>query len=258
MNPQLAPLVQLQALDLRGTEIQDQRKKIPILIQQAEQSLTQAMDSLQQATQVADRSLKARRDLEHELETQEQHISKLKGRVTEIKKNTEYQAHLFEIQVAEKKKGEIEEQILLLMEQAEKEQEAVKAAQERVNAAKKLHADETQQIEALDAKLAEELKELDGRRAEAVQHVEKALLARYTKLKSTRKDLAVVRVISGTCSGCRLQLAPQLVAEVKRSLELHTCTFCNRILYYEEDATEESQAVSEELNQPSEGVSEKV
>ena len=254
MNSQLAPLVQLQALDLRGTEIQEQRKKTPELLQQAEQALKQVTDALEKAKASADASQKARRECEQNLETHEQQMSKLKGRVTEIKKNTEYQAHLFEIQVAEKKKGEIEEQILLLMEQVEKDQEAVKAAQEQESLAKKIFEEEKRKIEDLDGKLAEEFDELEGRRALAAQAVDKALLDRYRKIKNARKDLAVVRVVDGTCAGCRLQLAPQLVAEVKRGQELLTCTFCYRMLYFDGELPG-TNVPSEEVSQPSEGVS---
>jgi hypothetical protein len=35
------------------------------------------------------------------------------------------------------------------------------------------------------------------------------------------------------CSGCRLQIPPQLIAEVKRSQDLHTCPYCHRMLYWD-------------------------
>ena len=43
----------------------------------------------------------------------------MKSRLSELKSNKEYQAHLFEIEVANKKKGSIEEKILLCMEKIE-------------------------------------------------------------------------------------------------------------------------------------------
>ena len=43
----------------------------------------------------------------------------MKSRLSELKSNKEYQAHLFEIEVANKKKGVIEEKILLCMEKIE-------------------------------------------------------------------------------------------------------------------------------------------
>ena len=49
--------------------------------------------------------------------------------------------------------------------------------------------------------------------------------------------MAAVR--DGICTGCRLQIPPQLIAQVKRSDDLHVCPYCRRMLYWEgEPATE--------------------
>ncbi len=233
MNSQLAPLVQLQVLDLRSIEIKEQRRKIPSLLEAAERPLRDAQKHLQDATAATDKSLKARREREQDLEAHEGHISKLKARSTEIKKNVEYQAHLFEIQVANKKKGEIEEEILLLMDQVEQQQRVVKEVEGKVKEAESRFSEKKTEMEALDATLSAESGELEQKQREVAKSVDNSLLDRYTKLKSTRKDLAVTPVRNGICSGCRLQIPPQLVAEVKRSTELVTCGFCERILYWE-------------------------
>jgi predicted nucleic acid-binding Zn-ribbon protein len=63
--------------------------------------------------------------------------------------------------------------------------------------------------------------------------LDRVLLDRYNKLKATKKELALAPIRNGTCFGCKLQLPPQLVAEVKRSQELLSCNYCQRILYWE-------------------------
>src|SRR5437867_1475425 len=88
-------------------------------------------------------------------------------------------------------------------------------------------------LETLSAGLAAEPAQLDQKRSKAGALLDKTILVRYTKLKAARKELAVAPVRDGTCFGCRLQLPPQLVAEVKRSDQLQTCTYCQRILYWD-------------------------
>jgi predicted nucleic acid-binding Zn-ribbon protein len=66
-----------------------------------------------------------------------------------------------------------------------------------------------------------------------IQGLDKKLMARYAKLKAARKDVAIVAIRNGICAGCRLQLPPQLLAEVKRSEDLQSCSYCHRILYWE-------------------------
>ncbi len=235
MNPQLSPLIELQTLDLRIMEIKDQQRKTPDLIQSAEAPLKDAQQALKQATGSVEILVKDRRDKERDLETQEDHISKLRGRLTELKTNKEYQAHLFEIEMANKKKGEIEEQILLLMERIEKHQQEAKQAQAKATEAERMFQQEKSRLEKLLADLGAELVQLEQKHREIAAGIDKALLERYRKLKVMRKDLGVVPVRNGICSGCRLQLPPQLVAEVKRSDQLLTCSYCHRILYWEGD-----------------------
>lgn len=236
MNPQLQPLVQLQGLDLRGAAIKEQRRKIPDRLHTAEQPLHHARQLLEKTSARAEAAMKARRERERELEAQEAHIEKMKARASEIKKNVEYQAHLFEIQMAGKKKEEIEEQILLLMDEVEQQQKAVQEARSLVTEAEAAFGKEKAELEALEARLAAELGELDQQRKAVEASADRSLLDRYNKLKNTRKDLALAAIRGGICSGCRLQIEPQLVAEVKRSEKLVSCSYCQRILYWEDEA----------------------
>jgi predicted nucleic acid-binding Zn-ribbon protein len=226
LNPQLSSLIELQALDLRILEIKEQDRKIPSILQAAETPLQEARQHLQRATASVETLTKERRDRERDLEAHEAQVGKLKT-------NKEYQAHLFEIEMANKKKGEIEEQILTLMERVEKQQEEAKQAEARASEAERMFAQEKVRLETLAAGLGVELAQLDQKQNQVAGQVDKSLFARYTKLKAGRKDLALAPIRNGICAGCRLQLPPQLVAEVKRSDELQTCTYCHRILYWE-------------------------
>ena len=92
--------------------------------------------------------------------------------------------------------------------------------------------------------LATELAELEVKQKHLSGQVEQSLLARYNKLKTTRKEQALALIKDGICVGCRLQLPPQLVSQVKRGEDVHTCPYCYRMLYWEGDpATEVKGAV---------------
>lgn len=233
MNPQLQPLVELQALDLRIAEIKEQQRKTPELVEASEAPFREAASRLKDATAAVDQLLKERRERERDLETHEAQVEKLKAGVTELKTNKEYQARLFEIEMANKRKGEIEEQILVLMERIEAKQQEAKQAKAQAAEAERLFTQEKQRLEASASGLLSELAQLEQKQGELAAKLDRRLLDRYNKLKATRKDLALAPVRNGTCSGCRLQLPPQLVAEVKRSEDLQTCSYCQRILYWE-------------------------
>jgi predicted nucleic acid-binding Zn-ribbon protein len=236
LNPQLRPLIDLQALDLRILEIIEQQRKIPQQIDATEAPLKESRRRMEDSSASAEALVKDRRSLERDLEAHEAQVQKLRGRLAELKTNKEYQAHLFEIEMANKKKSEMEDHILSLMDRIEKAQQDIKQAQTSVAEAERAFGESQKTLEALSDRLAAELAQLEEKRTDLTSLLNKDMLDRYSRLKAMRKDLALAPVRSGICFGCRLQLPPQLVAEVKRSDSLLSCSYCNRILYWEGDS----------------------
>src|SRR6185503_5149303 len=131
------------------------------------------------------------------------------------------------------KRGDFEEKILLTMEKIDQLQNAAKELQEKKAALENVFTQEKQGLDAQDKEHATELAQLQLRHREASVRVEKALLDRYNQVKASRKDHPLAAVRDGICLGCRLQIPPQLIAQVKRSEDLHLCPYCRRILYWE-------------------------
>lgn len=226
-------------------EITEQRRKIPDRLHQVETPLREARQLLQDANATMEALVKERRAHERDVEAQDAHNDKMRARLSEIKTNKEYQAHLFELQMANKKKSEIEDKVLAAMEKIDQLQQTVKEAQEKVKIVEQMFSQEKHVLDELDRKLADELTDLETQQRERAGRVERSLLERYTKLKTARKDHALAAIKSGMCSGCRLQIPPQLIAEVKRSQDLHTCPYCHRMLYWEAESVTETKSTTD-------------
>ena len=235
MNQNLSPLIELQKLDLRIMEITDQRRRIPERLHAVEAPLREVKQTLHEVSAAVEASVKERRAHEKDVEAQDAHTDKMRARLSELKTNKEYQAHLFELQMANKKKSEIEDKVLACMEKIEQLQQTAAEAQEKVRVAEHAFTKEKQVLDELDSRLSAELAELELQQKDRSTKVEPALLARYTKLKASRKDQPLAAIKGGMCAGCRLQIPPQLIAEVKRSQDLHTCPYCHRMLYWDAD-----------------------
>ena len=152
----------------------------------------------------------------------------------ELKTNKEYQAHLLEIDLANKKKESIEERVLLAMDHVEEKQKELEEVEKSVEEGTQLFMQEKTQLESKVLELEHELKELTEKKEKVLPQLEKRVYTQYTKLKSTLKVMVVAKVTDETCGGCQLQVPPQLVADVKRADQLFTCPYCSRILYTEE------------------------
>ncbi len=246
VNQKLSPLIELQKLDLRIMEITEIRRKIPERLHVAETPLRDVSQTLADTKTAVDAASKERRTHEKDLDVHEAHTEKMKSHAANLKTNKEYQAHLFELELANKKRGEFEEKILLSMEKIDELQKTVKELQERRQAHDTVFIQEKQKLETQDKELAKELARLEADYREAAGKVEKSLLDRYNQVKATRKDHPLAAVRDGMCIGCRLQIPPQLIAQVRRSDDLHICPYCRRILYWEgEPAKERASALSE-------------
>lgn len=239
MNLQLSPLIELQKLDLRIADLKEQRRKIPKRLELNEAPLRDARRVVQEASASVEALIKERRSSEKDLEAHEDRIGKMKDRAAQLKTNQEYQAHLFEVELANKKRGEIEEKILLAMEQIEQTQRTIATAQAQLNESEALFVKEKAILDEKDHVLATELAALEAQQTQLSARVEKGLLARYNKLKSTRKDQALAQIKEGICVGCRLQLPPQLISQVKRGDDVYTCPYCYRMLYWEGEPASE-------------------
>jgi len=231
VNSQLQSLINLQKFDLRIFQIQDQLRKAPEHLKAAEAPFQEILTKLQALKNTGESLLKQRRSGDRELATQEEQLLKIRNRLSELKTNKEYQAHLFEIELARKKKDSIEENVLEMMERVEQNEQAVKEVEEQAKEAQKVFEVEKARLETHFANLANELADLEQQQKTLAEMVDKPLLARYNRLKTMRKGYAVAQLRGGACGGCQLQLPPQLVAEVKRGEELLDCSYCHRILY---------------------------
>lgn len=226
-------------------EISEIRRKIPERLHAAETPLQEAAKQLSGAKAAIDAAVKERRSHEKDLEAHEAHTDKMKSHAASLKTNKEYQAHLFELELANKKRGDFEEKILLMMEKTDQLQQTLNKLQEKRTALEKEFIQEKQELDAQDMELATELAQLQLRHGEASGRVEKALLDRYNQVKASRKDHPLAAVRDGICLGCRLQIPPQLIAQVKRSEDLHLCPYCRRILYWEGEPTAEGSSALE-------------
>ena len=235
MKGNLQQLIQLQEADLRLEELALRKRRLPEMIESARRPLQTAQAERDTLKKEFDLAVHDRKSREQDLAVHEQSISKLEDRAVkgEIKTNKEYQAHRFEIELAKKKKGEIEDQLLLVMDLADTKkkelarvEEALKASEQRFNAEKTT-------LEESVGVLEQTLAELTQKRKEITAAVEPSLLRTYEKLRVKRKGQALAGVTKdGNCMACRLQIEPQVVSDVKRANIVLTCSYCQRILYW--------------------------
>ena len=152
----------------------------------------------------------------------------------EVKNNKEYQAMLKEIDTAESTRSDVETEIIAILEELDKLSVLVKKDEEILKESRIQYEQEKKTIEddlnAVDTDAAG----LEQKRSELQKNVPGDLIARYEKIKKRNRGLGVTSVWKAVCSGCHMNIPPQLYNELQRSDELFSCPNCNRIIYFQD------------------------
>ena len=231
-------LIKLQQTDSVILEKRFFIDKVPLRIFEVDEPLRQAKAELEKMKQRSDSLARKKKEKEQSLEEVGEKIKKMKSRVAEIKTNKEYQAHLKEIESSEKGITSIEDEILAVMEEFDsvmkdqkKKEEKVNAEVEKINAFKKELDLEVEQHE-------KELSSLKEERAKLVALIAPDVYTNYMMLLRTGNGVAVTPAKDEMCTGCNMNIPPQLYVELRKNEEVIQCPQCLRILYYPE--TEEA------------------
>ena len=246
MNAQVKLLIELQEMDKAIIEKNSLIEQAPLRIQAGERSFRGARDLMESARKEHDALLKQKKDMDSELELMNQKISKLKSRTSEIKTNKEYQAHLKEIESAEKEKFRYEDGILGLMEKIEASDRNMKASAAGAKEEEARAEAVRKKLEAESEEARKELSVLMQKRADFAGKIEPGVYELYMNLLEKHGGIAVARVSNEICGGCNMKVMPQLFVQVKETDEILQCPQCDRILYYEEEAAEEAAQLKKE------------
>ena len=175
-------------------------------------------------------SERKQRDLE--VEAKKSQIERYANQQLQTRKNEEYKALAHEIEMAKAAIFKIEDQEIVLMEQAEAVAKEVVRATGEANEAKKLADSLIAELGQREENFKKELATLQQGRAELASAVDESTRNRYERLLKSKGDNAVVGIQHGVCGGCHMKLQQQLIVTAQSQKEIVTCSSCGRILYY--------------------------
>ena len=227
----LRALVALQEKDKALDAIQKDIDSVPPRIAAVKADLAnekRRMDAAKAKTLDLEKKKKAK---ELDAASKDEAARKHQGQLNELKSNEAYKAMQVEIEKEKAAAGDIETDILVLMEEIDKSK-----GEEKVLAVelKKIEDFSKGDLEKLEA----ELSHANGRHGEAkaqrdgaAETVPADLIKVFNHIRSRGKPDAVVPVVDGHCGSCQMTLAPAMLAEVAKIKNLAVCESCQRILY---------------------------
>ncbi|MBI3291769.1 MAG: hypothetical protein HYZ73_03025 [Elusimicrobia bacterium] len=234
LNTPLGLLLALQEHDLQIEGVAAQLRQLPEQIEGGKRQIEQGRVDLEQVRKATTQLQMARKEKELELQTKEDLIRKHTTELNSVKSNEAYRALCGEIDRAKAEKSVLEDALLALFDQIDRQQAILKQEEQHW---KGREAELLKQIQAWQAEQeqrTQELKQLEEVRAARTQGIAASALSQYERIHAGIRGPAIVAIKGEICSGCHMRLPPHLINEVKRDQALVFCNICARILYLPE------------------------
>ena len=100
-----------------------------------------------------------------------------------------------------------------------------------------LLASNKDELQLAMAETHNEQEELEKNRNNLFKDIEPINLNAYERIRKGREGVGMASIIETACGGCYSQLPPQMVIEIKKSIDIITCPSCSVMLYW--DGSEE-------------------
>jgi predicted nucleic acid-binding Zn-ribbon protein len=240
MRDQITALESLQHLDLELRDLQETLGKYPQEISRCKDQLEKVKESIGNAKGGLEQVIKKKEKSELQLAQNQDAIKKAEQRLFAIKTYKEYEALQKEISETKRANLELEEQILKEMEEAEKLETLVKEKELELSQKEK---DYERVVTEYTPKINELTSAYEIKRSEKQQVaslLSHDILSMYERIKK-RNGVALAPARDEVCTGCNMNIPPQLFNEVLTLSRMIQCPNCHRILYCEETTSEERQ-----------------
>jgi uncharacterized protein len=224
-------LKELQDIDQNLHGIQVSRKELEKEHAELGADLDRVRTMVDGLTAEVDKLQTERSELAAGLAQEEQNVAKAESRLPSIKTQKEYVAVLKEIDTAKKLNKDL--------------QDRIGAKDGEIEGLKRDREEKEGELSALDEKISRRLEEIaaalaefdqavgdkTGQRDVLLNQLPVPLRKRYQLLFERRGGVEVVEARNGNCSGCNMQLPPQLFNSLFMIQEIQSCPHCNRLLY---------------------------
>lgn len=226
----LAKLVALQEQDSLVDSISASIARVPEDIAALRAEIEGEKGALNAIREKAKQIQLKKKEKELEMAQKEEAAKKHALELNQVKTNEAFKALQTQIDQAKAAAGELETQILMLMDDAEAAVREEKAETAKLKQVEARIEEQVKVLEARKAELQRKLEEVQAKRGVIGAEVPADLISQYDQIRKRRQGVALAKVAGNMCGVCHITLRPQSVVNLAKGA-LVTCDSCQRILY---------------------------
>ena len=232
MLPEVEKLVRVQHHDQKIKSIDKELSGIPVEEVDIKERLVEDQRAVEAAKLEMQHTEVAVKNLEIDVATRRDSITKLKVQQFETRKNEEFRRMGSEIERYTAEIAGLEDREMELMEKADIQRKALDVARIKLKENEVSVKEELEDLAELATKLkADRAAELIEREKHCAA-LDDAVLDNYNRLFKSKNGMAIVGLIDEVCQGCHMKVVKATVVEVKAENHLAHCENCGRILYW--------------------------
>ena len=236
MQEQINILVKLQKIDTQTGNLESRLNDVSNRVASLDDELNQFERAITDEESSIDELKKKYRDYESDTQINISRVKTIEAKLRSVKTNKEYQALLKEIEDGEAKNSDIEDQMLECLDRLDEAEKNITAKKEEFAELSERIKAEKENIHQEAEQDRQELAELELETKEIYNQVETDLLEKYKIVKAQQSGgHVVVPVKDAVCSGCNMNIPPQMYNELQRRDALKFCPNCQRIIYWDEN-----------------------
>ena len=233
MMEQIRILIDLQEIMTRARLVDTEKRKVPLEVADLKALFEEREAKFLSTQQEFEQLKKDRREKERDIEEEREKVERAKAKLMTIKTNKEYYAMLKEIEGTKRANTAREDELLAILARYEEAEKRLAEFQAEVEEVSGKYRERMVDVEAKMASFDKDIAVLAAKRAEVAGRLEAGLARRFVMIFDRRDGLAIIPARNQSCTGCHMNLSPQLYNLLQRDDRIHTCPNCNRILYYE-------------------------
>jgi len=242
LDTQIEILATLQTVDREIKEQKGIKQELLGELQGKESEMESKKREIAELRAIFSEKEKLRQEKDRTLQDEGKKAVEKRMRMNRIKNIKELQALQREIDQIKQGNGELEDQLIVMMEELEGIKNGLQAKEQELAQIESEWKQQQEQMQARISGIDEAVSAASSRRQTIASQVGRDLISRYELLFSRRGGNAVVEVAGGICQGCFMNIPPQLWNEIIKSDKVNLCPSCQRILYYKPPLTQENPA----------------
>ena len=233
-HTQLLKLLDLQQLDNRIMDLEEERELIPEQQEKLESALMSKRRQLDDSENQVAHLESELTDKQRVLDLENIKLKNARSKETAVDNIKQYEAFMREVEHQEQTSEEIQEDIVSIKKRIKQILADRKSLESDISTMLQKQKETRKELDAHLKELDEKLEGLYDQRDEMIENIDESIYLKYEYIAERKEGLAISRVAHGHCLTCNMAIPPQMYNELIRGNELMACPACSRILIYHE------------------------